>query len=289
MAQIIANFLLAASHYLLLGLGFLLIYRVGGFFHVAHGAVFTLGAYGLYLFAGIHKIGLWWAMPLAVLGTALVGLAIGVGIHRPLRQREATPVIHLIASLGIYIAMTNILAIFFGDQSLTLHDTYFPEGMLILGAHLTLVQMFTIVTAGSTTLLVAVLLNYTSMGILYRAVVTDRELAVASGLPVEGIINGAFMVGSAIASVAGMLVAMDIDVRPTMGLSPLLLAVVAVIVGGLRNLWGVVGGAILIAIVESVASWFLSQHWKDTTVFVLLILFLLVRPQGLAGHSGNKG
>jgi branched-chain amino acid transport system permease protein len=285
MAQLLANTALSAALILLLGLGFSLIYRVARFFHVAHGAVFTLGAYGFYLLVEILDVSEFLAIPLVVVTCSLSGIALYIAVHRPLDKRQATPVVHLVASLGLYIAITNILALTFGDQTLTLLRPTITEGLDIYGARLTPIQLATIAIAISTTVLIAWIIDSTNGGLRYRAVATDKELSIASGVRVEWVIAGAFAGGSAIAGLAGLLVASDVDVRPTMGLGPLLLSVVGVIVGGQGSIRGLILGAALIATIQSITGWYLGQHWREPAVFALLVLFLVMRPQGLVASA----
>lgn len=289
MAQLIANSVLSAALILLLGLGFSLIYRVGRFFHVAHGAVFTAGAYCLYVLVDVLDMSKFLAIPLVVAASSLFGVALYLAVHRPLHKRQATPVVHLVASLGLYIAITNILALAFGDQTLTLHRPTVTEGLDINGARLTPIQLAIIAITVSASIAITWIVGSTKAGLQYRAVATDQELATASGVRVELVVAGAFAAGSAIAGLAGLLVALDVDVRPTMGLGPLLLSVVAVIVGGQGSLRGLILGAALIAAVQSITGWYLGQHWREPAVFALLVLFLAMRPRGLVASTTVAG
>ncbi len=289
MPQLIANTVLAAALIVLLGLGFSLIYRVGRFFHIAHGAVLTVGAYCLFSLVEKFNVSELVAIPLAVIASALIGGAIDAAIHSPLRRRQATPVVHLIASLGLYIATTNILALAFGDQTLSLRGQTVSEGLDVLGARLTQVQLATIAAAVLATVLAAAIVQRTNGGLRYRAVATNADLAAATGVPVDLVIAEAFVAGSAIAGIAGVCLALDVDARPTMGLGPLLLAVVAVVVGGAGSIRGLVVGAAIIATVQSVAGWYLGQHWREPVVFALLVVFLVARPRGLLGSPAMTG
>jgi len=289
MPQLIANTALAAAIVLLLGLGFGLIYRVGRFFHVAHGAVFTAGAYGLFLVVHVLGISLPVAIPIAVVLSGVLGAAIDRAVHRPLRKRNATPAVHLIASLGLYIATTNAFALGFGDQTLTIRGPAISEGLSVLGARLTPIQLVTIALSVVITALAVVLEHRTDSGLRYRAVVTDSALATATGVPVDAVLSGSFLVGSSVAGLAGVLVALDVDLRPTMGLGPLLLAVVAVVVGGVGSSRGLVLGAVLIAAVQNTVGWFLGQHWREPAAFAVLVLFLLFRPRGFLGPRPAGG
>lgn len=281
--QFLANTLLAAAIIILLGQGFALIYRISSFFHIAHGAVFTTAAYTLYALVELLSFNLIFATLIAVALASLLGAAIEGLIHRPLRKRNATPVVHLIASLGLYVATTNALALFFGDQTLRIYRHDVSEGISILGAHLTPVQLMTISAAVLVTAILAAVEYRTDAGLRYRAIESDTILARATGVRVDAVLSGSFFVGSAIAGLAGVLVALDIDVRPTMGFGPLLLAVVAVIVGGLSSTKGLVLAAVLITTIQNIIGWHLGQHWGEPAAFILLLVFLAFRPRGIFG------
>ena len=118
---------------------------------------------------------------------------------------------------------------------------------------------------------------------MIRAVSQDPELARAYGLDGDRLILLAFLLGSALAGVASILLAYDSDMNPVMGFQALLMGMVAVIIGGIGRLPGAVLGAIFLALVSNFAGWWISSIWQDTIVFILLVLFLIFRPQGFFG------
>lgn len=283
MPQFIANTVLVAATILLVGLGFGLIYRITRFFHIAHGAVFTVGAYSLYVLNTALHLDLALAVPVAVAVAALVGLAIDRAVHLPLRRRDATSVVHLIASLGLYVAATNLLSLGFGGQTLTLRRGQVAEGISLLGARLTPIQLTIICCSVAAVILTVLLGRLTNSGLFYRAVATDSDLARVTGIEVDTVISGSFLFGSALVGLAGALMALDVDLRPTMGLSPLLLAVVAVIVGGPGSTGGLLVGALLISTIQGGVGWAFGQEWREPAAFAALLVFLVLRPRGVRG------
>ncbi len=283
LSQLAANALIAASIYALVGSGFSLIYSPTRCFHFAHGIVFTASAYFMFVLA------IWAGLPivLAALLAVMLGGALGVlmelCIYRPLRIKSAPPVVLLLASLGIYVVLQNVISMVFGDGSRIVRSWSIEKGIGLLGARVTPVQVLTILLGATLLSGLAILMRTTKWGKTTRAVVSDEELARVSGIGSGTVIAGAFALGSALASIAGVLMALDVDMTPTMGLNALMMGIVAAIVGGIRSIPGVALGAVLLAIAEQVTTWAIGSQWQETFAFVILIAFMLFRPQGFFG------
>lgn len=271
-----------------MAVGFGLVFATTRFFHFAHGAVYTAGAYLALVFVK------WLGLPLlpgaaaAVVLCAALGLAMELVLYRPLRRRGATPLVLLLASLGAYIVLQNTISLVFGDQTQTLRSGVVRVGLPVLGARITPVQIWIIAVAVALTVLVWLLVKKTRLGISMRAVANDPELALISGVPADTVILASFVLGSALAGAAGILVAMDVDMTPTMGMNALIMGVVAVIVGGTGSVPGIALGALLLAAAQHFGVWQISSKWQDAIAFVILLVFLLFRPQGFFGRKVRK-
>lgn len=283
MTQALVNALVSASGYLLVGIGFSLIYACTRFFHFAHGIILTAGAYATF------ALKVWVGLPLSVsvFGGILVSTLLGVGmewsIYRPLRKREASAETLLLASLGIYIALQALISLAFGSGTQTFRAGEVPEGLLLFGARLTVPQITIVLSSAICGLLTGLLLQQAQMGKMVRAVASDPGLAEAYGLNRDGIVMVTFFIGSALAGAAAVLLAYDTDMTPTMGFRALLMGLVAGIIGGVGSIPGIAFGAILLALAQHLTAWWISSRWQDAIVFIILILFLLVRPQGFLG------
>ena len=286
--QLLLNGILTASIYSLIGLGFALIYNTTRFFHFAHGAVYTAGAYMVYAFNIKLGIPLAVSLPFAVIGSALLGILMELVVYRPLRRREANPLILLIASLGMYIVLQNLISLFFGDDTKTVRSGVVKEGINVLGAYITPVQISIIVVSALLVITTWLILTRTKTGKLMRAVANDPWLAEASGIDSDRVILATFAIGSALAGFAGILVSLDIDMTPTMGMNALMMGVVAVIVGGVGSIPGVVLGALLLGMAQHLGVWKISSQWQDAIAFVVLLTFLIFRPQGFLGKKISK-
>lgn len=286
--QLILNGIIAGSVYTLVAVGFALIYRTVRFFHFAHGVIFTAGAYFTYLL----KAWLDWpvivAAPVSIGLCAMLGVFIETSIYRPLRHKGSSSLILLLASLGIYIVLQNIISMAFGDDTKTIRSGIVKEGINILGARITPVQITIIIV--SLLLLVScfIFLKYMKIGHSMRAVANDSELARVAGIESDKVILMTFALGSALAGIAGILVALDVDMTPTMGMNALMMGVVALIIGGVGSIPGIALGALLLGMAQQFGVWKIGTQWQDAIAFVVLLIFLLFRPQGFLGKKIKK-
>lgn len=295
----LANGVIAGAIYALVGLGFALVYRTVRFFHFAHGAVYAVAAYMAYAATQLLAVRGWWldgggwlldgvGWILAIGVAAVVGVGIDRLVYRPLRRRKAPALILLIASFGVFIFLQNLLQLVFGAQILTMRTGPVKEGHHVLGAVVTDVQI-AIIVVGCLVLVGLVLLEKGArMGKAMRAVADDSLATSVVGINPERIIMWAFVIGSALAGLAGILISYETNIEPTMGFNALLKGIIASIIGGIGSIPGAALGGLFLGLAENLGIWKLPAMWKDTIAFALLIVFLLVRPQGLLGKKQER-
>lgn len=280
--QLIANSIIAAGTYALIALGFNLIYATTKFFNLAHGVMATVGGYVVFFliqtFTGINII---LAAVLGILFAGLLGYLVDTIVYRELRKRKASNMVLLVASLGVFTVIQAVVAMIFTSQFQTLsgaisENVYSFWGASVTGTQLTIIGSAVVIMAA-----LALLLKKTIFGKAVRAVSDDEEVSKIVGINTEHIIGWVFFIGSAIAGLTGILVGLDTGLEPTMGLRLLLKGVIAAIVGGIGSIYGAVLGALLLGLAENFGIWNISSEWKDAIAFVLLILFLIFRPQGI--------
>jgi len=286
--QLLINAIIAGSIYTLIALGFSLIYSTTKFFHFAHAAVYTSCPYFAYLFSIYLGLPLGASIAFAILSSACLGMCTEIIIYKPLRRKASPPLVLLLSSLGLYIILQNIISMVFGDDTKTLRSGIVTEGIEVFGARITPIQIGII--AVSMVLLIAcwALMKYTKMGTAMRAVASDPELALVSGIDTDRTILFAFMLGSFLAGIAAILISFDIDMTPTMGMSALMMGVVAVIIGGVGSIPGAAMGGFLLACAQNFGVWKISSQWQDAIAFVILLVFLLFRPYGFFGKKIRK-
>jgi branched-chain amino acid transport system permease protein len=286
--QPFANALLSASAILLVGLGFHLIFRVGRFFHFAHGGVFTVAPYLTFVF------GIKWGLPavvsavLAVVISTFLGCLMELFFYRPIRQTNNSANTLLLCSLGIFIVLQATLSLCFGSETKSLRLSPVTEGWPLLGVRLTTAQITIVLSSAALLVSTWLFMRRTKAGRQLEAVANDSFLARVIGIRIERMFLLSIGLGSALAAVAGILVSYDVDMNPTMGMYPMMLGVIAVIVGG-NSIWGTAGGALLIGAAQHLTGFvWLPSRWQDTIVFLLLLFFLFFKPQGILGSPLRK-
>ena len=281
-SQLILNSIIAGAIYTLIALGFNLIYGATKFFNLAYGVMAAIGGYAVFYFGITLGLDIYLSIAIGVLLAGLIGYGSDKLVYLPLRKRKASNMALLVASLGVFTALQAIIAILFTSQFQVLYKNIADQRIFnIFGGLITQTQSVILVSAIIMFAGFALLLRYTMFGKAVRAISDDEEVAKIVGINTNQIIGRIFFIGSAIAGLAGILVGFDTGIEPTMGLSLLLKGVIAVIIGGIGNIYGGGLGAFLLAFVENFGIWKMSGEWKDAIAFAILILFLLFRPQGI--------
>ncbi len=284
--QLVANSVIAGSIYALVAMSFSLIYGTTKFFNLAHGVIAAIGGYAVYYFGRKLGLDLYVAVAIGVILAALVGWALERFLFLPLRTRKASSMVLLVASLGAFTAIQAVIAILFTSQFQTLSALIPNAGVVHIGAAvMTHVQIVILALSIITLIGLWLVLSYTTFGRAVRAISDDEEVAKIVGINTNKIVGRVFIIGSAIAGAAGVLVGFDTGLEPTMGLALLLKGVIAAIVGGIGSVQGAFIGAFLLGFAENFGIWHISGEWKDAIAFIILILFLLFRPQGILGRK----
>lgn len=287
LTQLFVEGLFAGSVYALIALGFGLIYSTTRVFHFAHAAIYTAAAYFAYS-GWLLGLRLYFAIPLAVILASMLGGLLEIVAYRPLRKKEATPVILLLASLGLLIAIQNAISLLFGDDTKSIRGSAVAEGLAVFGARITPIQVGIIAVSVLLLALCWAFIKYSNKGKAMSAVANDPELARIVGIELDQVILFTFVLGSALAAIASILISFDTDITPTMGFDALLMGVVAAIVGGIGSIPGAFLGGLLVGMAQHLGVWKLPTQWQDAIVFGILIIFLLLRPQGLLGKPLKK-
>jgi len=284
LTQVVANALIAASGYFLVAVGFGLIYSTARFFHFAHGIVFTAAPYVAFLSYTLLGLPFEASFVVGILTATALGGMMELLCYRPLRSQGASALVLLLASLGIYIVLQNVVSVAFGDDLKNLRSVSVREGLGVFGARLTMLQLVTIGVSVLVGAVLGVTLLTTKAGKIIRAVANDPALANAVGANSGRVLLWTFAAGSAMAGLAGLLLSLDVGMNPTMGMRALLMGVVTVIVGGIGSIRGAALAALLIGLTQNFCVWFISSQWQDAIVFLILLAFLVFRPQGFCGQ-----
>ncbi len=296
--QTLVNSFALGSLYALTALGYTLVYGVLRFINFAHSDVFTVGAWGSFVMAGVLGFGITgspvFAMPLILLLAMLLCAALGVTIemfaYRPLRRAPRLNV--LITAIGVSLFLQNVgqLRFVFGTQPQRMPPLIEDRSLFeIAGVHIRLVDVTVIILTATLLFALEALVYRTKLGRAMRAVSFDERVASLMGIDVNRIISITFGIGSALAAAGGLLFALKYEsIKQSADATWVLLglkAFVAAVVGGIGNVRGAVAGALLIAFVEMFGAAYFSPHMRDLYVFVILIAVLLFKPSGLFGKA----
>ena len=225
------------------------------------------------------KLYLSWVVSCLLAGC--VGLALYRGLYVFLRQRARSPLVMLVASMGILLAITAAISIVFQSAPRPLPDAFGSDPFAFAGGNIKGFNLFTVgvALAGFTGLLW--LLQRTSFGRTVRAIGDDEDVSKVVGINTTVVIAIVFFIGAVFAATAGVLSGHDTAIQPRMGLLLLLKGWIASVVGGVGNLYGALVGGFALGMVEQFGIWDLAGAWKDVIAFVVLILFLSFWPRGL--------
>lgn len=281
MIQVLINSCVSGAIYAVLAISFAVIFNAARFFHFAHGAIFTLGAYAVYCFATKFNAPFGVAVLMAVVVVGLAGTSIEAFIYRPLRSRKASSLVLLVASLGIMIALQNCISLFFGDETKSYGIGSIQPGWLLWGGRITEVQVAIVVVGVLVIAATCLIFAQTRLGTIMRAIGEDRELSAVVGIKTDRHIALAFAAGSGIACLGAILMALNSAFSPTLGFDALLVAVVAVVLGGVGNILAAALGGVFIGFLQNFVAWKLSSDWRNAIVFAILILVLILRPTGI--------
>jgi branched-chain amino acid transport system permease protein len=288
--QQLLNGIAWGSIYALIALGFTMVYGVLKLINFAHGEVYMVGAMtGYYAahalgFAGTPSlVGLAVTLGVAMAACALLGAAIERIAYRPLRS--AGRLAPLITAIGVSLLLQNAGQLLFGAD-----PKFFPpliESREVFRAGAVAVSNIQLAVLATSLLLMAALefvVMRTRFGRAMRAVAFDAQAAALMGVPVDRVIQGTFVLGSALAAAAGVLVGLsNPKIDPLMGLLPGLKAFVAAVLGGIGSIPGAMLGGLLLGVVETFVAGYLSSTYRDAIAFVVLVAILLYRPTGILG------
>ena len=277
--------LIQGAIYALIALGLTLVYGLLRILHVAHAALFTLGGYvGVVVTNGSGSFLL--ALLTAILIVGVIGMASYRVIYKPLLTR--TPLIALIASIGVFIASEELFRIIFGAYGLS-YATPPLKGQveLLPGISLSHARILVVVLAVGLLSGVGWLAVHTRIGIAARATVVDPAMAASSGVNVETIRYASFFIGSAFAGAAGVMVSLLNNlVEPTMGAVPSYKALAIIVLGGLGSVRGALIASLALGVIESFGTIYVGHLLdRDSIAFAFLIMVLMIRPQGLLARE----
>ena len=279
--------------YAMIALGYTMVYGIAKMLNFAHGDIIMVGGYSIFVFAAMSLgtlppwVSLLLAVAMAVLICALLGFGVEKLAYRPLRG--ASPLAVLITAIGVSSFLQSLAQVFFGSAA---KFVQFPNfGSLTLGR--LVISVGTVITLISTVIVMitlTVFVKFTRTGRAMLAVSEDREAAQLMGVNINFIISITFIIGSALAALAGLFSLMNVPfIQPTFGSLPGIKAFTAAVIGGIGSIPGAMLGGILLGIVECFSNSLPSlAPYTNAIEFAILIIILIVKPTGILGKKRRE-
>ena len=276
--ELLFNSLVLGVLIALVAIGFNIIFGVTKVFHIAHGAVYVSGAYVFWWFleCGFNVI---FVLAALVIVTSFLAVVIERLVYQPLYKKKSSQAITLISSMGVYIFLTNLLALLFGNQTISARLDL--GGMQSAGnLFIDPIQVFQL---GVGVIIIGLFFCglRSSWFLKIRAVVSEADTASVIGVNIFKLRYVSMIIGSLLAVVTAVLYFYDGGLSPQSGMQITLTAVVAVIIGGTDSYKGTIAASLLIALLQTGTEWYLSSQWKEGVTFLLLIAVLLWRTEGI--------
>ena len=282
--QLIWNGLVSGSLIALVALGLTLIYGVAGFIQFAHGEFVAFGAYGFMVFHKVYGMEIISAVLCTLVCLVLLGILTERVFFRPVRDKDS--MIPLVISIGLSIGFQAVILMIYGPNILTISDNSYKSIPLLNGLILaTPSQILALVCSFVLMISLGIFLKSTKTGKSLRAVASNKEIAQTFGLSVDRSMSWIFGIGVGLACLAGIFLGFEQNLEPLMGVMIGVKAFSALILGAVGSIRGAIVGSYLIGLLESllVGLGFVASSFTAAIPFVVLIVMLLIKPQGLFG------
>lgn len=284
MIQFLVNGFITGILYSILAIGFALVYNTTRIFHIVAAALYVISAYAFYVF--FVQLGL----PLivsffgAMIVTMITSLCTETIIYRPLKKCNASLNVTMIASIGLMTILINLIAMIFGNETKVIDNTIhsiFKFADIII----TTPQMYQLVIGVLVIAIFLLILSLSRFGLKLRALSIDDDLLATMGYSVRKMRNIIFLLSGGFISAASCLTVYDIGLDPYMGMNVLINAMVAMIIGGIGRFGTCVIGGIILGVTQSLVVYQFASNWQNAITFILLLILLFLRPQGIAGYK----
>ena len=288
--QLVANGLVTGSVIAIAAAGVSLVYGILRLVNFAYGDFMAFGAIAAYAFNGPLGLGMIPSTLLGMLATAVLSLVLDVVLWRPLRARRAGFMSLFLASIGLALVLRQVLLLAYGPQPQTYKGDQFK--VYVIGSvRLSEPQFITIIGAAAAILALGVFLARSTLGRTMRALADDRALAAIAGIRVGRVITYTWIISGLLAGLAGVfagLVQSSFD--PNFGFQLLLPVFAAVVLGGIGSAYGALAGGLVLGLAMELSTWTsllggVNPVYKPVVAFAILIVALMVRPQGLFGRA----
>lgn len=285
--QHLVNAMVLGGAYALLGIGLTLIFGIMNVVNFTHGALYTFGAYAMFIASTALGLNFFLALPFAIVAGLALGALIELVLLRPLRGADIDTTMLVMIGAGI-ILQSGTLWVFGGVAKAI--PSPFPDAPLqVAGVSISWLRLFVLLAAATLIALAYAMINGTRLGRAMRATFQDADTAALMGVNVRVIYTATFALGSSLAAAAGALLGPVYVVFPQMGDLAAVKAFAIVILGGLGSIAGATIGGFVLALAEEFGAGYVSSGYRDAMGFLIIIAVLLAKPTGLFARAERVG
>ena len=282
--QFIINGLIAGILYSLLAIGFALVYNTTRIFHIAAAGIYVFAAYMFWFFVAEVGLPIVLASLVAIALTMLLSLLSELLVYRPLKNKKASLNVAMIASIGAMTVIINTIAMCFGNETKVVENAILQPltfGDIII----TTPQKYQALIGIAALIAFMVILRRTNWGLRLRALSADETLFETLGYDTKATRVMVFLASGAFIAIASCLTVYDVGLDPNMGMSVLISAIVAMIIGGVGKFSTCILGGLTLGVLQSLTVYQFASNWQNAVTFVVLLILLFLRPQGIAGYK----
>ena len=283
--QLLVNGIVLGSGFALISIGHTIIFGLMRISNFAHGELYMLGAYFTYTFVDILNLPFWIGLPAAMLGGVVFGWGLNRFIFRYVRDDMT---LSGLVTVGLSIFLVNTARYIWGAEPRSITNP-FPRIPIFIGSvTITPVRLFVIIASLSAILIFDYVVKYTRIGKAFRATFQNRAAAQLVGINIESIYSLSTIIGTVMASFAGALLGLVYSIDPNMGLKAISVAWAVVVTGGFGNFFGAIVVGYFMGILESLGGGYISSAYKDVFPFIMLVLVLIFKPNGIFAKSSER-
>jgi branched-chain amino acid transport system permease protein len=284
-AQILVSGILVGAIYGLAAVGLSLVFGVTKFLNVAHGELLMFGGYAAFWLFSLYGLDPFLSLPLTVLFLVIIGLILyKLLFARMVTLPEDAKIKNtLLVGFGLSLILQNLALRFWTADDRGITTAYSRVAYNLLDVRFPLVRVASFAVALIALFALHQFLRRTYTGKALRATVQDWEAATLMGIDIQRVYLLAFLIGAALAGVAGALVSVGYSIEPNMGLEWTLIALVVMVLGGLGSIMGTFAGGIVLGVTQAATSYFWGGTYREVVALLLFLLVLIFRPQGLFG------
>ena len=282
--QFVINGLITGILYSLLAIGFALVYNTTRVFHIAAAGIYVFAAYMFWFFVARVGLSVISASFVAIVLTMALSLLSELLVYRPLKNKKASLNVAMIASIGAMTVIVNTIAMCFGNETKVVENAIL-QPLTIGDIIITTPQKYQAMIGIVVLVIFMAILQRTNWGLRLRALSADETLFETLGYDTKVTRVMVFLVSGAFIAIASCLTVYDVGLDPNMGMSVLISAVVAMIIGGVGKFSTCILGGLTLGVLQSLTVYLFASNWQNAVTFVVLLILLFLRPQGIAGYK----